>query len=341
MHDAPMIEYAIDDPRWQELVDADPEALPFHHPAWARLLADAYSFRPFVLALEDGSGSLTAGIPVMEIGRGGRKRWIALPFPDVCPPLANGAILDDVGSLLEAARVAAGAVSFEVRAAISGPPPASEAALRHVLPLSGDPQEVAARFRSSVRRNIRAAEKTGATVRTAGCEEDLTQRFYRLHVEVRRRLGLPVQPRRFFRLLWSRMIEANLGRVTLVETGDATVAAAVFLTWNRSVVYKYGASDSRYWSLRPNNLLFSEAITWACTSGYEQLDFGRTEVSSDSLRRFKLGWGTEEHPLEYAVLGTDAGAGRIRAPRLVRSAIRRSPRWVVRALGEVLYRRAA
>jgi hypothetical protein len=89
-------------------------------------------------------------------------------------------------------------------------------------------------------------------------------------------------------------------------------------------------------------LLFWEAIKWACENGYERLDFGRTDLASTSLRRFKLGWGTDELPLQYTLLGTDAPKTlRIQPPRFVRSVIRHSPRWVVRALGEILYRKAA
>jgi CelD/BcsL family acetyltransferase involved in cellulose biosynthesis len=127
----------------------------------------------------------------------------------------------------------------------------------------------------------------------------------------------------------------------LVEVGGEAVAGAIFLTWNRTVVYKYGASDPRYWPLRPNNLLFWEAIKWACANGYERLNFGRTDLDSPSLRRFKLGWAASEQPLEYTVFGAQQANGRIEPPRIVRSAIRRAPCWVVVALGEILYRRAA
>jgi CelD/BcsL family acetyltransferase involved in cellulose biosynthesis len=314
-----MVECSVDDPRWLALVRADPAALPFHHPSWTSLLADSYGFRPFVLAVVDGSSRITVGMPVVEVGGlVRRKRWVSLPFTDACPPLTGGS-----------------GVEFESLAAEID-------SARRAAALAADADQVAASFRPSVRRNIRAAQKGPAVVRVASSELDLTERFYGLHVDVRRRLGLPVQPRRFFRLLWSRMIQTGLGRVLLVDVGAETVAGAVFLTWNRSVVYKYGASQPRYWPLRPNNLLFWEAIQWACKSGYERLDFGRTDLTSTSLRRFKLGWATQELPLEYTFLGA-AGpdARRVEPPRIVRSAIRRSPRWVVRALGEILYRGAA
>jgi CelD/BcsL family acetyltransferase involved in cellulose biosynthesis len=338
-----MIECSVEDPSWLELVRGDPAALPFHHPAWTLLLAESYSFKPFVLALVEKSGRMVAGIPVVEVGGRVRgRRWVSLPFTDTCPPLGPEAGANSLAAEIEEARREAGIASVEVRARIAGAPPGEQAALLHVLSLTSDPEQVAESFRPSVRRNIRVAEKGPAAVRIAATESDLTERFYRLHLDTRRRLGLPVQPRRFFRLLWSQMIQPGLGRVLLVDVGSDTVAAAVFLTWNRSVVYKYGASDPRHWPLRPNNLLFWEAIKWACENGYERLDFGRTDLDSPSLRRFKVGWAAQEHPLEYTLLGAAHTDGRLRQPpQIVRSAIRRSPRWVVRALGEILYRGAA
>jgi len=260
----------------------------------------------------------------------------------MCPPLVTDACPDSFAAEIDRARSAAGVASLEVRARLPGAIPTEQPALLHDLPLTADPELVAASFRASVRRNIRTAEKGPAVVRLASSESDVAEAFYRLHVDSRRRLGLPVQPRRFFRLLWSRMIQPDLGRVLLVDVGTDTVAGAVFLTWNRTVVYKYGASDPRYWSVRPNNLLFWEAIKWACESGYERLNFGRTDLDTPSLSRFKLGWAAQEQPLEYTFFGpTETNGRRGEPPRIARTVIRHSPRWVVRALGEMLYRRRA
>jgi CelD/BcsL family acetyltransferase involved in cellulose biosynthesis len=337
-----LVECSVDDPRWLDLVEADPQALPFHHPAWTHLLADAYGFKAFVLAHAEDSGRLAAGVPVVELGGRWRRarRWISLPFTDSCPPLTGSTDADVLADDIEAARVSAGVTSVELRGLLNGMPATEQPALQHVLELDRDPEQVAARFHSSVRRNIRAAQRGPGVVRIASTGPDLTVRFYRLHVEVRRRLGLPVQPRRYFQLLWSHVIDPGLGRVLLVDVDGETVAGAVFLAWNRTAVYKYGASDARYWGLRPNNLLFWEAIEWACRSGYERLDFGRTDLVSTSLRRFKLGWAAEEQPLRYTIFGSDRGPRR-ELPHLLRSAISHSPRWVVRALGQIFYRSAA
>lgn len=336
------VELAVEDERWLELVRDDPEALPFHHPAWSLLLSEAYGFRPFVLGVADSAGRLTAGIPCAEIGGRVRgRRWVALPFSDICPPLVPESERDALARAVDAARQRVGIASVEIRGRVAGGVPGQKSGYVHVLPLTADPAEVASRFRASVRRNIRTAERGGATVRLGSTESDVIDGFYRLHVDNRRRLGLPVQPIRFFRLLWRRLLAPGLGRLILVDIEGTVASAAVFLHWNQTVVYKYGASDPRFWPERPNNLLFSEAIKWACESGYSFLNFGRTDHGSTSLRRFKLGWGAVEHSLEYSFLGAGANGRRGDPPQIVRTAIRRSPRWVTRALGELLYRGAA
>src|SRR6266851_3310277 len=76
----------IDDRRWSSFMHAWPDASPFHHPRWARLLADCYGYRPLALALTDRAGRVAAGLPVLDVGsRFGRRRWVSLPFTDSCP----------------------------------------------------------------------------------------------------------------------------------------------------------------------------------------------------------------------------------------------------------------
>jgi hypothetical protein len=119
------------------------------------------------------------------------------------------------------------------------------------------------------------------------------------------------------------------------------LAAAVFFTHRGVLSYKYGASDAAALALRPNNLLFWEAIRWGVETGMHSLDFGRTDWGHESLRAFKLGWGADERELRYHRLG---GAGRAdhggRATRALGAVIRRSPPVVSRLTGEILYRHA-
>src|SRR5258708_17338375 len=80
----------LSDPRWGEFVERHPAATPFHHPYWARLVADCYGFPTFVLAASDPSGVVPSGLPLVEVRHlhGGRT-WVSLPYTDYCPPLAS------------------------------------------------------------------------------------------------------------------------------------------------------------------------------------------------------------------------------------------------------------
>jgi CelD/BcsL family acetyltransferase involved in cellulose biosynthesis len=339
--------FELTDPRWADFVATHPAATPFHHPDWTRLVAGCYGFRAFAFAVSDASGAIRAGLPVVEVRhlRGG-PRWVSLPYTDYCPPLASKGEHEEqlVAALLRSSR-AAGVRRVEIRGPIADGAAAGPSALRHVLALDPNPADVYAGFhRSQVQRNIRRAEREGLTVRLGTSPHDLVDTFYRLHLRTRRRQGVPVQPRRFFRLLWDNTIATGLGSLLIVEAAGQPIAAAVFLTWNETVIYKFGASDESSWSLRPNHLLFWHAIRAACEQGCRWFDFGRTDIGQEGLRNFKLSWGAVEEPLFYGMVsGTPESAPSAdgMATRVLGPVIRHGPLLLCRAVGETLYRYAA
>jgi CelD/BcsL family acetyltransferase involved in cellulose biosynthesis len=282
----------------------------------------------------------------MEIrGFSRRRRWISLPFTDECAPLARD---DDsrreLARALAVAQLRLGAPSIEVRGAIDGVGwRTCASAVIHGLELEQDPEVMRHRLgRSQVTRNIARAERDGVVVRRATRHGDL-EAFYALHARTRRRQGVPVQPPRFFELLWSDLVEHGLAEILLADVGGkAAVAGALFLTWNGTTIYKFGASDRESLSHRPNHLILWEAIRQACGRGDRHFDFGRTDLANDGLRAFKSGWAARERPLVYASLERGAAAGSEGlATRAMGIVIRRAPPWVCRATGNTLYRYAA
>lgn len=333
----------IDSDEWSAFVCADGRATPFHHPEWARMIADCYGLRCFVFVLRKAPGeSIVGGVPVIETYRPfSGRRWSSLPFTDVCRPLVERDDEPHLLASLDRERISAGIRSFELDGPLGGFAPSDAgSSVAHVLSLDPDPAVVESRYRSSVRRNIRTARHGNLELRRGDRESDVTDDFYRLQVLTRQRLGLPPQPRRYFSLLWRRILEPGLGSLLFVEVAGTPVAGAVFLRWNGTVVYKYGASDADAWHLRPNNLIFSEAIADACRGGDRVFHFGRTDVGDEGLRRFKLGWGAEEQPLERVVLGA-VGFRSSMLPMRMRTVLRHSPAFVGRTVGEALYRYAA
>jgi CelD/BcsL family acetyltransferase involved in cellulose biosynthesis len=230
----------------------------------------------------------------------------------------------------------------EVRAPLKGTSLAGSAT-RHVVVLGDDPDRVYASFHPEVRTHIRQAKRRGVTTRRAERPEDLDS-FYRLHLRTRRRQGVPVQPRRFFRMLWEYVIRPGLGTLLIAEASGQPVAADIFLSWNGTSIGKFSASDERAWRLRANNLMIWDCIKTACDQGSRRFDFGRCDVGNEGLRAFKLSWGAVEEPLVYGTLGATpepAPARNGMADHLLASVIRHGPPILCRAAGETLYRYAA
>lgn len=335
---------------WIDFVQSQANASCFHHPAWAGLLSDCYGYQAFAMAMTDDAGRVVAGLPVIEIRRPwGERRWVSLPFTDHCTPLA----IDDVAlqhlvlNVIEAQKIY-NLSSIEVRAdmkvhgAGDGSFNSRSDVLSHTLRLQPDAQSLFRRFnKTQVQRNILKAERAGVSVHWGESLCDM-EAFYSLHVGTRRRLGIPVQPKRFFDLLWKGILSAGLGLLLIVYKHDRPVAAAVFLVFNRVMIYKYGASDQKFLGLRPNNLLFWHAIRWGCDNGYQSFDFGRTDAENTGLRKFKNGWGTDEVPLVYSVVGSRATKFSLdRGSKVLSGVIRRLPSWVCRATGELFYKYTA
>ena len=320
--------------------------MPFHEPSWTELLAECYGYHTFAAAVIGPDGEPTAGLPLVEtkglLGR--ERRWISLPFTDYCPPLAaHGEAERQLGAELEDTRGTAGVARVVVHAdlAWSGAQ-TTTSAVRHELQLERDSGALFRRLsKSQVQRNVKRARREQVTVRRAEREEDLDRVFFGLQLDTRRRLGVPIQPRRFYTLLWRKMLDAGHGFLLIAYHAGRPIAGTLFLQSNDTLVYKYSASLKSHWDLRPNALILWTAIEQGCAAGIKTLDFGRTELRHEGLRRYKQNWSTAEIPLTYTVLGKPLQEPRGRGQGLGERVIQHSPAWVCRAAGELLYKYAA
>ena len=256
----------IGDPRWLSFVSAQPEATIFHHPAWSQLLAESYGYHPSISVMER-DGEIIAGLPLMDVeSRLTGRRKVALPFSDFCPPLSRDIAL--LPKYIEALQEQQRAENWTPLTVHWDLPRAEgvyprETVARHVTTLTHDPEQLRRRFRSNVQRLIRQAEHASLTIRLSRTWVDVCA-FYNLHLVTRRRQGTPIQPLRFFRLLWERIVGRGLGFVILANHDESAryIAGAVFLHWNKTLTYKYGASLPDALHLRPNNLIMWEALRW-------------------------------------------------------------------------------
>jgi lipid II:glycine glycyltransferase (peptidoglycan interpeptide bridge formation enzyme) len=168
----------------------------------------------------------------------------------------------------------------------------------HSLDLTPGAGRVFDCFESSVRRAIRKAEKSGLQIEVVQSEAGIRD-FYRLQCRTRRRHGLPPQPLAFFLNIHRHIISKDLGFLITGKLNQSSVAASLYLKWGTGAYFKFGASDDRFQEFRGANLVMWAAIQKCMALGLHQLQFGRTSLRNDGLRRFKLGWGASEQMLSY------------------------------------------
>ena len=77
------------------------------------------------------------------------------------------------------------------------------------------------------------------------------------------------------------------------------LSAVMLLHFRDTVISGWAASDRKYSSFNPNNLLYWSVIKEACEKGYKFFDFGRS-IDGSGTYRFKKPWGTEMKYLQYA-----------------------------------------
>jgi Acetyltransferase (GNAT) domain len=291
----------IRNPGWDLVVALHRDAGCFHTTAWAKVLHKTYNHQPFYLQFSRGR-RLAALIPLMEVrsvftGR----RGVCLPFSDVCEPLIFDPEVADVvrDCLVRFARERRWR-HLEIRGGKSFQS-ASRSATKfygHTLDLRRGAKDIASGFDSQVRRAIRKAERSNVSALVVRNRQAIDD-FYKLHVQTRRRHGLPPQPVSFFLNIYEHIIRPGLGFIVLARRGSRPIAAAVFFRFGKNAVYKYGASDKRFQEFRANNLVMWQGIQLLARTGVEKLHFGRTECENDGLRRFKLSWNTQEETIDY------------------------------------------
>jgi CelD/BcsL family acetyltransferase involved in cellulose biosynthesis len=334
----------LTDPRWKAFIDRAHGASVFHHPAWLGLVGTRYRYAMSAVCVLGHDREIVAGIPLARVSsRLTGRRLVAVPFADVCPPaLAADADQDAAAALSQAlaAERSRTGLDIEVRWRLGDVPGAHvvDSFLVHRLALDSDADAVLARAsKSQVRRGIAKAEREGV-VATAATGRAALREFYALHARTRRRQAVPVQPKDFI-FGFEKLFELGLGYVMISRHEGRAIAAAVFLTYGGTLTYKYGASDEEFLNLRPNHLLFAEAIRRGCDGGLRELDFGRTDRDNEGLARFKRSWAAQEEQLDYTYLADrPPRKGNGLAERIVVEAIRRGPPATGRLIGTALYR---
>lgn len=326
---------------WDSYCSGDERADIFHHQAWMNILSEQYGFKLFFLVSRKDGRQFS--VPFMETrSLTGSKRWVSLPFSDYTYLLNSESVEPGCWRFLSERAKENGIGEIEIRGEMPGndvfKPKLS--AYNYVLKLDADKEKLFKTFhQSQVQRGIKKSQREGLTA-VISTDWSAVEEFYRLHLITRRRLGTPVQPVNFFKILWERLIKPGIGFVVLIKFEEKAIAGGIIAGYKKRMTYKFGASHPDYLQYRPNHLMQWTAIQEAVNRGYEYYDFGRTDFDNEGLQNFKAGWGTVQEPLVYSYWPDVPGKGfmsKLKA-NVVTPIIKRSPLFVCRIMGEYLYK---
>jgi len=336
----------IRDPDWDDRLLQNGDESFFHTSEWAKVLNESFLYDPMYLSA--GSGDrIDLLMPMMEIrSRLTGARGVSLPFTDFCPLFARDK--DAIPAAIQEA-IDAGTKKGWKYLEWRSPEPLGEGIPSwisfyvHQIDLRSPEEVLFAGLDDSNRRNIKKARKAGMAIRIDRTGETLEE-FYRLNCLTRKRHGLPPQPYAFFNSTKKHLFSNGFAIILSAIFEGRTIAAAVFFHFGKQALFKYGASDTRYQNVRPNNLILWEAVQWYRAMGYETLNLGRTEFNNPGLLRFKRAWGARESSLNYLHYDLKAKAFLASPPAssggLRTKCLTRTPVLLLRLAGKLLYRHA-
>jgi len=330
--------FAENGEQWIRFAAQIPDATLYHRRLWVELLRAAHGTNIQVATLAYGSEPV-AGCLFARPARPFARRLISLPDSELCGPLAKDEESRDafLGALVSHPRARAG---FEIHGA-AGPPAPWETVdtfAQWTVEMGRPLEKLHQALDRDVRRNMRHATEAGVTVEWGDSVQYL-RRFYRLHLDTRRRLGVPPRPFRYFKLLHQIFSPTGALSVWIAHLRDSDLAGLVMLQDGDALYAKMNAR-SLDCPNGANHLMFVSAMD-EFAGRVRRWDLGRVDVRNRGLQDFKKRLGAASTPLPYAYFP--------RAPRNISSEVlsgpaqilshawRRLPLWTTRVLGTVVY----
>ncbi|KAB8041574.1 FemAB family XrtA/PEP-CTERM system-associated protein [Janthinobacterium aquaticum] len=283
--------------RWDDFVQACPEATFFHRAGWRTVLEQGFGHRCHFLYAEQ-QGDICGVLPLAHMrGVLSGKALVSLPF---CVyggvAAANGTARQ---ALLAAAQALArqlqvGHLELRQRDGVVGSGWLARplyATFRQPLPDDDDAALLA--IPRKQRAVLRKAMASGLHSRL----EDGLEHFFPLYAASVHRLGTPVFARRHFALLRSTF--GDDCDVLTVFQGEQVQASVLQFYFRDEVLPYYGAGSVLARSTGANDFLYWEAMRRARARGVRRFDFGRSKAGTGAFD-FKKNWGFAPQPLPYA-----------------------------------------
>jgi len=285
---------------WGGFIEQTPAATICHHYLWQTIIQSAYGHQPFYLLARDG-GRVQGVLPLVLVrSRLFGSSLTSMPFLDyggVCTEHEDvrAALVRRAQLLMHEHTVDCVELRQRVPTGTDGTVRLDKVGM--VLDLSPGIEALWTGLPAKTRNQVRKAQKSGLTVVSGGGE--LLEEFYAVFVENMRDLGSPVHHKLFFTRMFEQFGEQV--RLFVVRDDHQAVGGLVCLFFRDTVTVPWASSLRRYSSKCPNNMLYWEALEYACERDYRRFDFGRSSVDSGTYA-FKKQWGAKPVQVYWQLL---------------------------------------
>jgi FemAB-related protein (PEP-CTERM system-associated) len=281
--------------RWDEFVQACPEASFFHRAGWQQVIEKAFGHRTHYL-LAERDGVVEGVLPLAEVDSMlfGHS-LVSLPF---CVYAGVAADSQDAREALDEAAVAL-AESLRV----------DHLEYRNISPRHADwaRKELYVTFRkeldpdpeknlSAIPRKQRAMVRKGIKAGLAAEVDSDASRLFAAYAASVHRLGTPVFSRRYFDTLLEVFGEHS--EVLTVTLDGKVVASVLSFFFRDEVLPYYGGGTELARDVAGNDFMYWEVMRRATIKGVRVFDYGRSKRGTGSFD-FKKNWGFEPQPLHY------------------------------------------
>lgn len=281
--------------RWDQFVMACPQATFFHRAGWKTVIEQSFGHKTWFFYAESG-GQIQGVLSLAEI----KSRLFghslgSLPF----------CVSGGIAANNEVARQALDKTAQELAAKLK----VGHLEYRNLTPQHPDwlHKDLYVIFRKQIdpdpEQNMNAIpRKQRAMVRKgikAGLESTIDNDVERLFVAYAssvHRLGTPVFPKRYFRLL-KETFGKDCEVLTIAKEGRI-IASVLSFYFRDEVLPYYGGGMVEAQNVAGNDFMYWELMRQACGRGYRIFDFGRSKRGTGAFD-FKKNWGFEPTPLYY------------------------------------------
>ena len=313
----------LDRNAWVRLLDSSADATVFHTWQWAEVLEQSFASMQAQFFVFEASREYKCGFPAVVESRPPVRRFLSMPFGSYGGMVTGSANEEDLEMLAEEVtkyclgermwhtEIAdfSGALALSAFSAFE-----AKETHAHILDLSGGFDHVwTKRFNKNIRKMVRQAKKKGVIVRPFSGEADVERYIALAEHTLKRRSGVTRELALYANCMKTMGPSGNaVGHLAWWE--DKPVAGAIHLVGGGVAMNWLSASDSRYWHVRPNNIVVCRVIEEMCKRGLESYNFGSSPASATELIRYKESWGAKGHRYTHRIMTSR----RYRALRLLR-----------------------